>query len=54
MEDNNSGDDSIMVLLGDGHMCDTIIADNAYLITKNNPEIRDLVLSYHHICGENI
>ena len=50
-EDNNFGEDSIMVLLYDEHSCDTIISDNTDIIINNVPEIRDSVLSYLHIGG---
>ena len=50
-EDNNSGDDSSMVLMCESHVCDTIITDNTDLGSNNIPESMDLVLSFLHISG---
>ena len=33
-EDNNCGDDSRMVLLGEGHLSDMVIPENTYLSSK--------------------
>ena len=36
-EDNNCGDESIIVLQYDGHLCDTIIVDNTDIMINKFP-----------------
>ena len=45
----NWGDESRMIIIDDGHLCDTVIADNIDLIRNNILESRYLVLSYLQI-----
>ena len=49
MKENNCGDDSIMALLDDKHLGDTIISGNTYLRGNIIMEIRDSFLSSLHI-----
>ena len=51
-EDKNWGDNSSTVLLDDGNLCDTVIADNTYISSNRIPEIQYLVLSFIPICGD--
>ena len=46
---NNCGNDYIMVLLYDEHLCDTIIYENTDIGENKILERIDLVLSYLHI-----
>ena len=48
-EYNNLGNDSSMVILDNGHLCDTDIDDNTYLISNNITESIYLILSSIHI-----
>ena len=49
--ENNFGDDSSMVILDERNLCDTVIAENEYLVSNDITESRDSVLSYIHIGG---
>ena len=42
-----------MVIIDDGHLGDTVIADNIYISSNTIPEIRDLFLFYLHIDDKN-
>ena len=48
-EENNCGDESSIVILDNEHLCDTIIASNAYIRSNKVIKIRDLVISSLHI-----
>ena len=50
-EENNCGDDYIMFITDDGHMCDTVISNNTYLSRNKNSKIIDSVLSHINIYG---
>ena len=50
-EENNCGDDYILFLTYDSHVCDTAFAEKTYIISNNIPVITYSVLSSTHIRG---
>ena len=52
VEEKNCGDDYIMFLPYDGHVCDNVITENTDLIINKSNEIMYSVLSSLHIGGK--